>query len=226
MRLPTPALGVLLVAGAVAVVGALFSLPWPLGAGWVVALAVLALHPLLARPVLPGPPRLLLGAGLLGLALAVLLQAWTFAAFRSAVDAATLAELVALDHDPGQYRAQTLRGLASAGCEVLACAAFAVALTKLRRPVPGPVRTGFATLAVVAVAMTGFAISAWATTPEPVMTVPADLPPELAAEVATVVPGQMMSLDPFGAVIIGVMLYATFQLIDGYARPPLLPSAG
>ncbi|KUL30952.1 hypothetical protein [Actinoplanes awajinensis] len=218
MRLPKPAFGVLLVAGAVAVVGALFSLPWPLGAGWVVALAVLALHPLPARPVLPGPPRLLLGAGLLGLALAVLLQAWTLGAFRSAIDGASLADLVALDHDAGQYRAQTLRGLASAGCELLACAAFAVALTRMRRPVPRPVLTGFATLAVIAVAMTGFAIAAWTTTPEPVMTVPADLPPELAREVATTVPGQMMSLDPFGAIILGIMLYATFQLVDGYAR--------
>ena len=72
--MPKPVLAVLIAAGFLAAYGAAFASPRMLGTGWAVALAVLVLRLVLARPAPPQGPRLLLLAGLLFLTIPVLLQ--------------------------------------------------------------------------------------------------------------------------------------------------------
>ncbi|MEU4695302.1 hypothetical protein [Actinoplanes sp. NPDC023714] len=97
-----------LAGGAVAVAGALFSAPWPLGMGCAVVLTVLAL-----RPVEPRPERLLRWAGLLGLWLAVLVRIRGLAVWQATATAPSLARI-----------------LAETGFLLLACGLFALALVR------------------------------------------------------------------------------------------------
>ncbi|MEU7923928.1 hypothetical protein [Micromonospora sp. NPDC049107] len=125
----------LLLVGAalLAVVGALFGSPWATGAGVVVVLSVLAVHPAVTGPAVPRSTRLLLQGGLLLLTLAGVVQMWGWAASSFADAPPSASELIALVTDPVRQRTQFLRQLAVASCLILACACFGIAVGRLPR---------------------------------------------------------------------------------------------
>ncbi|MEU7799524.1 hypothetical protein AB0J14_26420 [Micromonospora arborensis] len=116
-----------------AVVGALFGSPWATGIGGVVALGVLTLHPAVASPAVPRSTRLLLRGGLLLLTLAGIVELWGWALSPFGDTPPSASELIALVTDPVRQRTQFLRQLAVAGCLILACVCFGVAIGRLPR---------------------------------------------------------------------------------------------
>jgi hypothetical protein len=131
MRTPVakPILLPLLVAMPVAVAGALFGAPWATGAGAVVVLGLLAVHPLLTDAAVPRPTRLLLWGSLLLLALTVLVEVSGWASLPSM----STNELVALVRDPARQHRQFVRELAVTGCLLAACGCLGLAVARLPR---------------------------------------------------------------------------------------------
>lgn len=125
----------LLLLGAVllAVVGALFGSSWATGAGGVVVLGVLAVHPTVTNPAVPRSTRLLLQGGVLLLTLAGVLEIWGWVASPFGEAPPSASELIALVTDPVRQRTQFLRQLAVASCLILACACLGVAIGRLPR---------------------------------------------------------------------------------------------
>ncbi|MFC7548924.1 hypothetical protein [Plantactinospora sp. GCM10030261] len=125
-------LGLLLGAAPLAVVGTLFGSPWATGAGGIVVLGGLALHPAVTDPAVSRSTRLLLRGCLLLLALAGIVTLWGWVA--SPFDGTPADDgLTALVIDPGWRRTQFLRQLAVAGCLFLACVCLGVAIGRLPR---------------------------------------------------------------------------------------------
>lgn len=198
-----------LAAGAVAVAGALFSAPWPLGMGCVVTLTALALHPALTGGRSPRAQRLLLRTGLLALMLAVLAQVRSLAVWRTATTSAAFSEILALHGDAGTAQARTARALAHAGLLLLACAAFSVAL--LRHGTRSAL-TGLALLVLVAGAAAASAVTERATSVAPGVT------ERRAVSAVSVTTG----VDPAGAARTGIMLFAAYAIVTGSREPPRL----
>ncbi|MFD6566497.1 hypothetical protein [Micromonospora profundi] len=123
----------LLGAALLAVVGALFGSPWATGAGGVVVLGVLAVHPAVTGPAVPRSTRLLLQGGLLLLTFAGVVELWGWAASPFGDAPPSASELIALVTDPVRQRTRFLRQLALAGCLILACACLGVAIGRLPR---------------------------------------------------------------------------------------------
>jgi hypothetical protein len=118
----------LLGTASVAVAGALFGNPWVTGAGSLVLLGQLAVHPGVIDPAVSRLIRGLLWGGLLFLAFAVVVHVsgWT-----GLPPSGT--DLVALVTDPERQWRQYVRGLVVAGCLIMACACFGFAVGQLPR---------------------------------------------------------------------------------------------
>jgi hypothetical protein len=126
-------LWLLLGAGLLAAVGALFGSPWATGVGVVVLLGGLAIHPAVTDPAVPRSARLLLQGGLLLFTLAVVVKIWGWAASPFGDTPPSGSELIALVTDPARQRMQFLRQLTVASCLILACACVGVAIGRLPR---------------------------------------------------------------------------------------------
>lgn len=207
-----PVLGVVIAAGLVGVSGSLFSSPWPHGVGCLVVLAVLVVHPVMTSSALPLASRLLCWGGLLGLGLGVLLQDRELVDWRSWAGSVSIAEILASGGYARCLRDQAIWALAEAGCQVLACAAFGLALARLRRPVSRVAAAGFMVLVVVAGIAVRDAASALAA-------VLAFVRPTGTAQLTgTAVASLTVSVDLFGAMVTAIMLGGAFLAVDGCAR--------
>ncbi|MEV6305622.1 hypothetical protein AB0M02_39835 [Actinoplanes sp. NPDC051861] len=213
--MPRPLAGTLIAAGLVAASGALFAAPMLFAAGYVVAFAVLALHPVLTGSAQPKAIRLLVRAGLLGSTVAALLQAWTLATSLAALRSGVFT----FDSDPQRLRAEALGAVAAASAQLLACTAFAASLVLLPPPRPRAALTGLAILVPFTVIGAASAAEAWSSLADPLP--PSSLPPEstsnLPANVA-VTTSVTMAVDPIGAALIGLVLFGTYLLVDGLRR--------
>jgi hypothetical protein len=223
VRLPRVTLSLLVAGGAVTMVGALFAAPRFLGMGGVVVFVLLALHPVLTRPVLPARLRHLVRAGLLGLLLSLLLQVQSLAVSLERVHPVTVAEMLAFGSDPQRLRAQALLTAASASLQVLACGAFASALALVPPPRPRAAVTGCGVLTVIAVTSAVFATVNWVTTPEPAVVLPPGIDPELGGD-TVVLTSVMVAGDPLLAVLVGLLLFASFLMVDGLSRSRITPA--
>ncbi|MBB2940406.1 hypothetical protein FB565_000110 [Actinoplanes lutulentus] len=211
MRFPKAVLGVLIADAVVAVGGALFAAPWLLGLGGVVVFVMLALHPVLTHRVMPVAVRVLIRLGLLGLALAVLVQAHNLAVFQSATASATVSEILAMNSDAARMRDQAIRALAGTSLLMLACGGFGTALAILWPPARRAAVWGFCVLAVSALLHAAGAVAAWRAVPAPM---PATVLPD---DAGTAVVSTIVGIDPVSAALIGILLLGAFLAVDGHA---------
>ncbi|MDG4827400.1 hypothetical protein O7635_36620 [Asanoa sp. WMMD1127] len=148
-------------AALIAVTGALVRSAPVTAVGSFAVLALLAVHPAVRDA---GPVRRLLRAGLVLLAAAVALEHWRWPTGDPPTDPAALLALVT---DPGRQRLEFLWQVGLAGCLILACFVFIVAIGQTPRD-RGPFAAMSLVGGLILLSATWFAADqAWRSRPEP-----------------------------------------------------------